>query len=58
MATDTLNRQLKSGVSDDRLAAQVLRLRDEGRLCLIRQETTEQEPQIICSLGLFRPGQR
>jgi superfamily II DNA or RNA helicase len=57
VAIDTLNRQLKSGVNDDRLAAQVLRLRDEGRLCQIHEESAEQEPQIICSLGLFRPGQ-
>jgi len=55
-AIDTLNRQLKSGVSDDVLAELVLALRDEGRLCLIHEEERREEPQIICSLGLFQPG--
>jgi len=51
-AVDTLNRQLRSGISDDALAELVIALRDEGRLCLIHEEDQHQEPQIICSLGL------
>jgi hypothetical protein len=52
-AVDTLNRQLKSGVSDDALAELVMTLRAEDRLSLIHDDEQQQEPQIICSLGLF-----
>ncbi len=52
-ATDTLNRQLRSGISDDKLAEIVIDLREDGRLCLIYEEEEHtQEPQIICSMGL------
>jgi len=51
-AIDTLNRQLKSGISDENLAQLVIALRDEGRLCLIHEEEELQEPRIICSMGL------
>jgi superfamily II DNA or RNA helicase len=51
-ATDTLNRQMKAGIGDDKLAELVLALREEGRLCLIQDEEHFGEPQIICSLGL------
>lgn len=53
-ALDTLNRQLRSGVSDEQLAELVIALRDEGRLVLEQQELEEHEPQIICSLGLVQ----
>lgn len=52
-ATDTLNRQLRSGIDDIRLAELVVALRDEDRLCLVDAEVEAQEPRIICSLGLF-----
>jgi len=52
LAIDTLNRQLKSGISDQNLAQLVVALRDEGRLSLIHEEEELQEPRIICSLGL------
>ncbi|MGH3023566.1 MAG: helicase-related protein [Gaiellaceae bacterium] len=52
-AADTLNRQLRSGISDEQLADLVVALRDEGRLVLEQQEVEEQEPEIICSLGLI-----
>ena len=53
-AVDTLNRQLRSGVSDDQLALIVMSLREEDRLCLTGDAAAEaQEPQIICSMGLF-----
>lgn len=52
-ATDTLNRQLRSGISDTQLAELAVALRDEGRLVLMQQEAEEKEPQIICSLGLI-----
>jgi superfamily II DNA or RNA helicase len=52
-AVDTLNRQLRSGISDETLAQLVIALRDEGRLCLIHEEEQVQEPRIICSMGLI-----
>ncbi len=57
-ATDTLNRQLKSGIDDTKLADLVLALREEDRLCIIEEGAEAQEPRIICSLGLFAEGQR
>ena len=52
-AVDTLNRQLRSGVDDGQLAEIVMSLREDDRLCLADNEAEVQEPQIICSLGLF-----
>ena len=53
-AVDKLNRQLRSGASDDQLAEIVMALREEDRLCLTGDAAAEaQEPQIVCSLGLF-----
>jgi superfamily II DNA or RNA helicase len=52
-ARDTLNRQIRSGVSDYELGQLVVRLRDDNLLCHIHEETEPDEPQIICSLGLF-----
>jgi len=52
-ATDTLNRQLRAGISDEDLANLVISLRNENRLSLIQQEEERQEPRIICSTGLF-----
>ena len=51
-ATDTLNRQLKSGVDDPTLAELVISLRQDARLCRVAEETETAEPQVICSLGL------
>jgi hypothetical protein len=53
-ATDTLNRQLKAGIGDDKLADLVMALREEDRLCLVQEDENAGEPQIICSLGLSR----
>lgn len=53
-ATDTLNRQMKMGISDEKLAELVLALREEDRLCVVQDEEQSGEPQIICSLGLAR----
>jgi hypothetical protein len=54
-ATDTLNRQLKSGISDQDLAALVISLRQDARLCRVAEDGESGEPQVICSLGLRRP---
>jgi hypothetical protein len=55
-AIDTLNRQLRSGIADDKLAELVVELRAEGRLCIIHQEEGQHEPQVICSMGLRAQG--
>jgi hypothetical protein len=52
-AVDTLNRQLKARIDDHQLADLVLRLREEGRLCLISEEEESREPRLICTLGLI-----
>ncbi|MGQ9822764.1 MAG: helicase-related protein [Thermogutta sp.] len=54
-ATDVLNRQLRSGISDEELAELVLNLREDNALCLIQEEQEIQDPQIICTMGLVRP---
>ncbi|HIK09529.1 MAG TPA: NgoFVII family restriction endonuclease [Oscillatoriaceae cyanobacterium M33_DOE_052] len=52
-AIDSLNRQLRSGISDQSLAELVLNFHQDNRLCLIpEQGDTPQPAQIICSLGL------
>lgn len=52
-ARETLNRQLKAGVSDEDLAALIVSLREEDKLCIVSEEGQAQiPPQIICSLGL------
>jgi hypothetical protein len=54
-ATDLLNKRLRAGASDEELAALVVSLRQEDRLCIVQEEEQEGEPQIICSLGLRAP---
>jgi superfamily II DNA or RNA helicase len=53
-AIDTLNRQLRSGISNQQLAELVVALRTDDRLCIVSEEAEKREPQIICSLGLFQ----
>lgn len=54
-AIDALNRQLRTGVTDQALAELVVTLRRDGRLCIVFKDDEDVEPQIICSLGLFQP---
>lgn len=54
-ARDTLNRQLRLGIDDQRLAELVVALHAEERLCNAEDEPAQGEPQIICSLGLIAP---
>jgi superfamily II DNA or RNA helicase len=51
-ARDLLNRELRAGISDDKLVDMVLALHEEDRLCTPGGETETREPQIICSLGI------
>jgi superfamily II DNA or RNA helicase len=52
-AVDTLNRQLRSGITDEQLAELVITLRENEQLSVIHELNSEdQEPQIVCSLGL------
>jgi hypothetical protein len=52
-ARDTLNRQLRAQIDDQRLIDLVLALRSDDRLCVINDEGGKQlEPVILCSLGL------
>jgi hypothetical protein len=51
---DTLNRQLRSGISNQQLAELVVALRMDDRLCIVSEEAEKREPQIVCSLGLFQ----
>ena len=52
-AVDTLNRQLRSSISDEALAQLVIALRDDDRLCIRHKEDERQEARIICSLALI-----
>jgi superfamily II DNA helicase RecQ len=51
-AVDALNRQLRSGITDETLAQLVIALRSDDRLCRIHEDAQEGEPRIIRSLGL------
>jgi superfamily II DNA or RNA helicase len=51
-AIDQLNRQMKHSNDLQQLAQLAVVLREEGRLCIVQEEQTAQEPRIICSLGL------
>lgn len=52
-ARDTLNRQLKSGISDNGLANLVVSLRDDDKLCITDHADQESRlPQIICTMGI------
>jgi hypothetical protein len=50
--TDTLNRHLKAGIDDHKLAELVLNFREDGRLCVIDEEESQRDPKLICSMGL------
>ena len=54
IARETLNRQLKIGLSNDQLALSIVHLRAENNYCRIvpKDDDEQKPPSIICSLGL------
>jgi superfamily II DNA or RNA helicase len=51
-ARDLLSRELRAGISDEKLADLVLALHEEDRLCIPLDAAEAREPRIICSLGI------
>ncbi len=51
-ARDLLKRELRIGISDEKLAELVLSLHEEDRLCIRKDDVEAREPKIICSLGI------
>lgn len=51
-ARDLLNRELKSGIDNEKLVELVLSLHEEDRLCVPQDDGEAREPKIICSLGI------
>ena len=48
-AQDTLTRLLRSNITDEQLANRVLALWEDNQLCIVENDATAAEPQIICS---------
>jgi hypothetical protein len=53
-ARDLLSRELRAGISDEKLAELVLALHEEDRLCIPLDAAEAREPRIICSLGIMK----
>lgn len=51
-ARDLLNRELRSGITDEKLAELMLSMHEEDRLCIAKDDAQTREAQIICSLGI------
>ena len=53
-ARETINRQLKMGITDEELGMLIVSLRDEGKLSIKdEEELIHKEPKIICSMGII-----
>ncbi|MDD8018512.1 MAG: helicase-related protein [Bacteroidota bacterium] len=53
-ATGILNRQLKTGITDEELSRLVVSLWNEDHLSVNSEESRIAEPRIICSMGLVK----
>ncbi len=51
-ARDLLNREMKTGIANEKLAELVVSLHEEDRLCVPQDDAEAREPRIICSLGI------
>jgi hypothetical protein len=51
-ARDLLNREMKSGIENEKLVELVVSLHEEDRLCVPQDDAEAREPKIICSLGI------
>lgn len=51
-ARDLLNRELRTGIENEKLAELVISLFEEDRLCVPQDDAQAREPKIICSLGI------
>ena len=51
-ARDLLNREMRSGICNEKLVELVLSLHEEDRLCVPQDDVESREPKIICSLGI------
>lgn len=51
-ARDLLNREMRTGVSNEKLAEIAIALHEEDRLCVPQDDVEAREPKIICSLGV------
>jgi hypothetical protein len=50
---DTLNRHLKIGINDQKLAEMVIAFREDGRLCMKQnKDEVRDDMRVICSMGL------
>jgi superfamily II DNA or RNA helicase len=56
-ARDTLNRQLRTEVGNEKLAELVLSLRDNNELVVLDEQAERGPPSLICSMGLFGTGE-
>ena len=57
LAADSINRQLRSQISEAGLSELVVGLHADDRLCVAGDGPEPREPRIICSLGLFGPAE-
>ncbi len=51
-ARDLLNREMKTGIDNEKLVELVVSLHEEDRLCVPHDDVEAREPRIICSLGI------
>lgn len=55
-ARELLNRELRAGITNEKLVDLVLSLHEEDRLCVRKDDAMAREPRIICSMGIAGEG--